>query len=146
MGVHMAKVVELEHTDLTSAEDLKAIGQCVTQITEKTLDGQGNVIDSKTTKITKAAPEEVIPATTTQPIESIQSDPTLITEKTIEKDASETKCTDVEPQTDPKDCSGTELPKSGNQCEASGKATGESSKAEEPAKEAAASKPETKTT
>ena len=25
--VHMAKVVELEHTDLTSAEDLKAIGQ-----------------------------------------------------------------------------------------------------------------------
>ena len=65
--------------------------QCVTQITEKTLDGQGNVIDSKTTKITKAAPEEVIPATTTQPIESIQSDPTLITEKTIEKDASETK-------------------------------------------------------
>ena len=62
--------------------------QCVTQITEKTLDGQGNVIDSKTTKITKAAPEEVIPATTTQPIESIQSDPT---EKTIEKDASETK-------------------------------------------------------
>ena len=27
--VHMAKVVELEHTDLTSAEDLKAIGQVI---------------------------------------------------------------------------------------------------------------------
>ena len=27
--VHMAKVVELEHTDLTSAEDVKAIGQVI---------------------------------------------------------------------------------------------------------------------
>ena len=31
--VHMAKVVELEHTDLTSAEDLKAIGQVTSFVT-----------------------------------------------------------------------------------------------------------------
>ena len=72
--VHMAKVVELEHTDLASAEAFEAIGQCVTQITEKTLDAEGNVIESKTTTVTKPAPETDVSSSV--PKESIKSEVT----------------------------------------------------------------------
>ena len=54
--VHMAKEVELEQTDLASAEAFDTattVEQCVTQITEKTLDPEGNVIESKVTTVTK---------------------------------------------------------------------------------------------